>query len=47
MSFHLFKVYKDWERDMVVKESAGVEMAEIAAQLQVSPFCCRLSYLIG
>jgi hypothetical protein len=44
---HHYTLYDNWSRDIAMKEVAGVEMAEIAARLQVSPFCCRPSYLIG
>jgi hypothetical protein len=44
---HHYDMYDDWETNVIVRESAGVRMAEIAAQLQVSPFCCQIRYLIS
>jgi hypothetical protein len=47
MLSHHYTLYENCARDIAVKEVAGVEMAEIAAQMQVSPFCCQISYLIS
>jgi hypothetical protein len=35
MLSHHYKVYRDWKDDIYEKRNAGVEMEEIAAQLQV------------
>jgi hypothetical protein len=44
---HLDTALDNWSNDIYQQRDAGIGIKEVAAQLQVSPFRCQPSYLIG
>jgi hypothetical protein len=39
-----YMIYNDWDEDMIEKRNAGVELKEIAAQVQVFSSLHRITY---